>query len=1031
MAKKSVRQTRLKRGVSIPKKDKDKKGKHIRDNSKKTPGKPKRQFASSKKPTQYKSSESDSFTIVGMGASAGGLEALEKFFTHMPPDSGMAFVIVLHLDPTHESIMDSLLKKVTKMQVYQVEDGMKAQPNCVYVIPPKKDMIVMNGNLQLLDSELRRGLRRPIDFFFRSLAEDQKERAICIVLSGTGTEGTLGLKAIKGEGGLVMVQSLESAKYDGMPRSAIATDLADYILPPEDMPEQMIKYVKQFHYKLKRPAPVVIKKISNLSQKIFFMIRNQTGRDFSLYKQTVITRRIDRRMTVHQIKNLSDYVRYLQDNPMEVEKLSRELLIGATSFFRDKEAFEIMQKTVLPLLFKNKPYNQIFRVWVPACSTGEEAYSLAMLLREYMDKVKRNIKVQIFSTDLDNSAIDTARAGVYPDSISVDVTAERLHRFFSREDNSYRIIKEIRDMLIFAPQDVTKDPPFSKLDLISCRNLLIYLGSELQKRLMHLFHYSLRPNGILFLGSSETIGEMTDFFSPFDRKWKIYNHKEDISAPKVIMDFPAISLAGGMANTRKPVETTQFRKADIGELTEKILLESYTPAAVIINQKGDILYIHGRTGKYLEPAQGKASMNIMEMAHEDLRPEIGSGIRKAITEKTSTVFRDILVKTNGDTQLINLEVKPITKPEPLNGLLLVTFEEIASSKQPKMVKRADRYSKRIEQRVADLESELRTTKEHLQTTIEELETSNEELKSLNEELQSSNEELLSTNEEVETSSEELQSLNEELEMVNAELQRKIEELSGVNDDINNLLVSTEIATIFLDNELRIKRYTPAATRLMKFIETDIGRPIGDIRSNLMDHDLIKEIQGVLKTLGSLEKEVQDLNGCFYLMRILPYRTRNNVIDGITVKFVDITERKLAEKELQIVKEQKRIQEWAESITSTVREPILVLDDSLKVLSANRSFYKNFQVKPDETIGRYLYQLGNQQWDIPQLRELLEEILPQNTSFIDFKIKHDFPSLGVREMLLNARRVVDPENKATQMILLAIEDVTGKSAIRSE
>ncbi len=1018
MARKSIKQTRLKRGVSALKKDKSNRVKHRRDNPKRASGKLKRRATVPISPIRLQRPKLAEFTVVGMGASAGGLEALEKFFTHMPPDSGMTFVIVLHLDPTHESIVDSLLKKVTKMQVYQVEDGMKVQPNCVYVIPQKKDMIIMNGNLQLLESELRRGLRRPIDFFFRSLAEDQKERAICIVLSGTGTEGTLGLKAIKGEGGLVIVQSLESAKYDGMPRSAIATDLADYILPPEIMPEQMLKYVKQFHYKLKRPVPVVIKKISNLRQKIFFMIRNQTGRDFSLYKQTVITRRIDRQMTVHQIKNLSDYVSYLQDNPMEVEKLSKELLIGATSFFRDKEAYEIMQKKVLPLLLKNKPHNQIFRVWVPACSTGEEAYSLAMLLWEYMDEVKRNFKVQVFSTDLDSSAIDTARAGVYPDSISVDVSAERLHRFFSREDNVYRINKEIRDMLIFAPQDMTKDPPFSKLDLISCRNLLIYLGPELQKKLMHLFHYSLRPNGILFLGSSETIGEMTDFFSPFDRKWKIYNHKKDISAPKVIMDFPTVSLTGGEANTRKPVETTEFRKVDIGELTEKILLESYTPAAVIINQKGDILYIHGRTGKYLEPAQGKASMNIMEMAREDLRTEIGSGIRQAVTEKKSAVFRDILVKTNGDTQLIHLVVKPITKPEPLNGLLLVAFEEIASSKQSEVVKKTGRFSIRMKQRVADLESELKTTKEHLQTTIEELETSNEEL-------QSSNEELLSTNEEVETSSEELQSANEELETVNAELQRKIDELSGVNDDINNLLASTEIAVIFLDNDLRIERYTPAATRLMKFIEADIGRSIGDIRSNLVDHDLVYEIQEVLKTLGSLEKEVQDLNGCFYLMRILPYRTRNNVIDGVTVTFVDITERKLTEKELQIVKEQKRIQEEAENVASTVREPLLVLDDSLKVISANRSFYKNFQVMPDETIGRYLYQLGNQQWDIPQLRELLEKILPRNTSFTDFKMKHDFPSLGVREMLLNARRVVDPGNKVTQMILLAIEDVTGK------
>lgn len=968
-----------------------------------------------------KTKETDgAFHVVGMGASAGGLEAFSQFFSHMPEDSGMAFVLVPHLDPTHKSIIDELLKKYTNMPVSQVDDGMKVKPNHVYIIPPDRNMAIFHGTLQLIEPTERRGLRHPVDYFFRSLAEDQGEKAISIILSGTGTEGTLGLKAIKGEGGLVIVQDIKTAKYDGMPGSAISTGLVDYVLPVEKMPEQLLRYIRRIRKKPEEHEKA-IRKAPDAMQKIFMIIRNQTGHDFSSYKLNTIVRRIERRMAIHQIEKLPDYVNYLRDNPTEVEMLFKELLIRVTNFFRDQKAFEVLNKKVMPYLFDNA-LNEQLRVWVPGCSTGEEAYSLAITLHEYMSENKLDYKIQIFATDIDNEAVEIARNAIYPESISVDVSPERLRRYFSKEDNSYRVSKKIREMVVFAAQNVIKDPPFSRIDLLSCRNLLIYLGSELQKKLLPLFHYSLNPNGVLFLGSSETIGSFSDLFSTFDNKWKFFKPKMVTPLHPVALGYPGV-LPDGVGKKAAPVDTGKTPEVSLSDLTESILLKAYAPPCVIINEHGNILYFHGRTGKYLEPAPGKANLNIHEMARAGLKLELRTAVRTVINKKNEVYFENLKVKTNGDLQTCNLRVKPVSEPNHMRGMIMVIFEEIVSRELPKAKKKVP-VDKECVPRIEELEFELKSTKEQLQTTVEELEASNEELQSANEELQSSNEELQSTNEELETSKEELQSVNEELMTVNAESQNKIDELSQANDDMHNLLASTDIATIFLDNELRVKRYTPTTAQVIKLIHTDIGRPISDITLTLEYENLENDVREVLKTLIPKEQEVCDKEGKWYLMHILPYRTVENVIEGVVITFVNITAQKQLQQDLMDV------QDYVECMLVTVREPLIVLDSDLRVKSANQAFYRQFQVSKDETENRLIYKLGNGQWDIPKLRELLEEILPKNMSFKDFEVEHDFPSIGHKKMLLNAHSIKQSK-KDSKLIILSIEDVTGKGKKKSK
>ena len=847
------------------------------------------------------------FPVVGIGASAGGLAAFEAFFSGMPADTdpGMAFVLVQHLAPDHKSILVDLVRRYTRMQVFEVEDGMVVQPNCTYIIPPNHDMAFLNGALQLLEPAAPRGQRLPIDFFFRSLALDQRERAIGIVLSGTGSDGTAGVRAIKGEGGIVMVQTPASTEFDGMPRSAIATGLVDYELPAADMAAQLIAYANHAYGKLVLPATVATPKTENALKKIFVLLRAQTGHDFSLYKPSTIHRRIERRMAVQQIETFDSYVRYLQQTPSEVDTLFHDLLIGVTSFFRDPEAFKALEEQAIPKILEVKPTAGVIRAWAPGCSTGEEAYSIAILLVERMEALGQSSTVQVFATDIDSRAIAAARVGRYPASIAADISPQRLARFFTLEadGSAYRIHKGIRDMLIFSEQDVIKDPPFSKLDLISCRNLLIYMGGELQKMLIPMFHYALNPGGVLFLGTSETVGEFGELFAVLDRKSKVYQRKGNLDTTQRLALGPFLPpLTKRGAAFQQTTGKAAFQvKLSLRELTEQALLQQVAPAGALVKAQGDILYLHGRTGMYLEPASGEVGVNnILKMAREGLQRELSTALHKAVVTKEPVRAAGLRVKTNSHFTLVNLVIRPVAADPAVaaeSPLFLVVFEE-ASAAEPEAATPAavsavpgpEGSGSGAEARLATLLEELRTKEDYIQSFREEVETSNEELKSSNEEMQSVNEELQSTNEELETAKEEMQSVNEELATVNTELQTKVLDLSRVNNDMNNLLAGTGIATVFVDLRLRILRFTPAAAQIINLILSDVGRPVGHIVSNLVGYDrLVADAQAVLDTLVPKELTVQTQMGKWYSMRLQPYRTLDNVIEGAVISFVDITE----------------------------------------------------------------------------------------------------------------------------------------------
>ena len=968
-------------------------------------------------PNEKPDNKDISFPIIGMGASAGGLESFELFFRKMPPISSMAFVLIPHLDPGHASMLTEILQRNTPMPVVEALDQIKIEPDHVYVIPPNRDMSIFHGALQLSVPEAQRGQRMPIDLFLRSLGDDQGEKSICVILSGTGSDGTLGLRAIHGAGGVSFVQDPSTAKYDGMPGSAVKSGLATYVLPVEKMPEQLAAYVKSFFEKKIRPAPPAPAMTGALN-KILMRIRSVTGHDFSLYKRSTINRRIERRIAAHGIANINQYARYLQEHPGEVQLLFKELLINVTSFFRDAEAFDVLKKDIFPQLFEHKPENYIFRIWVPGCATGEEAYSLAILLRELMDDAGREYKVQIYGTDIDEDAVATARAGAYPANISIDVSPERLRRFFIKEEAGYHIRKDIRDIIVFAVQNVTRDAPFTKLDLVSCRNLLIYLEPELQNRLIPTFHYALKPDGILFLGPSESIGIYPDLFAEVKRKWKIFRSKPSTS-PAHALTATGLAWTGDHVRKGPDEEVKKTKDTNYAELIKKVLLEFYAPGAVITDEKGTILYVHGDTGRYLRPAPGKASlMNIIEMAREGLQPELRSAVYSAAIQKKQVARSNLQVKTNGGSQGVDLTVRPLPATGVATGLLLICFQDSGLPQKAKAAPGKTGAGQAKPTRVEELEQQLLYTSEILETSTADLQASNEELKSANEELQSTNEELQSTNEELETSKEELQSLNEELVTVNAEYQDKIEQLTGLQNDMKNLINAISVGTILLDGELAIKRFSREAAKVYRLIASDVGRPLGDIKSNIEGDDLAADVLAVLESLVPREKEVQTTSGGWYQVRVVPYRTLDNVIDGVVLTFSDIS----ALKHVETVALEAR--DYAQGIVDTVREPLIVLDGDLKVVSASPSFYLAFGVSPAETVGKYIYNLGNSQWDIPALRDLLEKILPGENSFDNYLVEHTFPSIGRRKILLNARSIKEKEGK-TRLILLAMEDITGR------
>ncbi len=874
------------------------------------------------------------FPIVGIGASAGGLTAFETFFRSFPRGSSvpMAFVLVQHLSPDHKSELVELVQNYTDMQVFEIEDGMPVRPNCVYVIPPNHELGIFNGNLQLLQLTEPRNHRSPIDYFFSSLAQDQSQMAIGLIFSGSGTDGSRGVCAIKSGGGMVMVQSPESAEFDSMPQAAIKTGVVDIISSVDDMPRQLLAYALQISRQGSSSSKSRTSEAASAIQKIFMLIRARTGHDFTYYKPSTIDRRIERRMAVNLVETLDDYVIKLQQVPAEIDILFQDLLIGVTSFFRDPEAFEQLERKALPqLISKKSSIGAPLRVWVCGCSTGEEAYSIAILIHEQMEAVRApaaaSMNVQIFASDIDARAIATARSGLYTASMTENVTPNRLARYFNyeAENSAYRIHKKIRDMVIFSEHDVNKDPPFSKLDLISCRNLMIYLGGELQHKLIPLFHFALEPDGFLFLGSSEGIGDFEQLFSIVDRHAKLYRRKPDYEGMpsakwqrSTNMAVFHMDVAQARVAPSSPVRTT------MKSVAEQAVLGVIAPKAALIDAKGNILYLLGRTGSFLEPASGEPGVhNIFKMSREGLRQPLSQTLHKVIaTERTETLF-NLPIRSNGHFTRFNLTVSPVSAGQ-VNGatnseekiyiVLLVethqgTSDQIAGTMGESLPMRSDtdNITRDAEALIASLSSQLQAKEEYLQNAYEELETSNEELKSSNEEMQSVNEELQSTNEELETSKEELQSINEELATVNTELQNKVADLSRLNNDMNNLLSGSGIATIFVDTKLCILRFTPSMSQIINLIASDVGRPVGHIVSNLVGYDrLVADLQKVLETLESQERRVQSTNGSWFQMRIRPYRTLDNVIEGVVITFVDVTEMKRAEDRLEKANRQSRL-----------------------------------------------------------------------------------------------------------------------------
>jgi len=889
---------------------------------------PVKKILAKKSKTDKKSDKDRDFLIVGIGASAGGLETLNAFFSIMPIDCNMAFVAIQHLSPNHRSIMASLVDRHTQMTVMQIEDGTMLEPNHIYLNPPGKNVAIFNQRLHLLDMVETVTINMPIDFFFRSLSEDRAEKAVGIILSGTASDGTLGIRAIKGEGGMVMVQKPETAKYDGMPKSAIETGIVDFILPVEKMPEALVNYSKHPFLESANKFKVTDRAVKNQMQKIFAMIRSATGHDFLHYKQNTIARRIERRLAVHHITALSDYILYLQTNPAEIDRLFKDMIIGVTRFFRDPEAFDLLAQQVLPELLSKKDPDATIRFWVTGCSTGEEAYSLAMILSEVLDKRKKHFNVQIFATDIDEGALGTARKGIYPESIGADVSPERLKRFFKKTPGGFKVIKQLRDMVVFSLQNVVKDPPFSRLDMVSCRNLMIYMDNVLQKKIIPLFHYTLFPGAILFLGPSESIGENADLFGTINSKWKIFERKKDLEGAVVAYH------AGNNYNARQGAESKEkenlLPKSSLNEMAERAILYEYAPAGVLIDDKFEIQHFVGNTDRYLATPTGKPIFNILDMAREGIKHPLSVALHKMVRNKKEAFLKNIQVHNKDTFCVVDIFVKQMTERGVPLGFFLVIFKDKTPAKAANKKKTGALKAKEEDAALHTLEQELQSTREYLQSTIEELETSNEELRSANEELQSLNEEMQSTNEELETSKEEIQSTNEELCTVNTELQDKVDEFSRVNGDMDNLLAATEIASIFLDADFCIKRYTPAAAKIVSLIQTDIGRPISDLKTRFSHIDLADMAENVLKDLNPMETEVKSNDFIWYAIKVIPYRTTDNVIDGVVVTFIDVHKIKQAEKIRRLA-----------TVLQDSNDAVMVMDLKGNILSWNKGAQKMY------------------------------------------------------------------------------------------
>ena len=941
--------------------------------------------------------------VVGIGTSAGGLQSLKEFFSAMPIDSDLAFVVIQHLDPHHVSYMADLLAKCTKMTVVQAEDGMPVEANSVYTIPPNRFLTIRNSHLCLTEPVKHGGARMPIDFFFRSLAEDKHEKAICIIFSGSGSDGTLGLREVRGAGGMTLVQQPETAQFDAMLRSAIRTGMVDRVLPLKEMPDAILNYARQSYAGLIGDDTARFDSLD----AILDLLATRNENDFTAYKKTTLLRRIERRMGLNHIASLSDYLRFLQENPDEIDYLAKDMLIGVSSFFRDAEAFDELRRTVIAPLIRERDSNSPLRVWVPGCATGEEPYSIAILLREELAAANKTCPIQLFASDVAGDSLKFAREGMYPRSIAADVSEQRLNDFFTKQDSTYQISKRLRESIIFSAQNLLTEAPFSKLDLISCRNFLIYIEPIVQRRILSLFAFALNPGGYLFLGKSDGMAGPSGLFTAVSSKWRIYRRNNSVQPG--ISEF-LFSFAGKTRGAAPPQKWEPLASLNLSELNQHVLLKHFAASIALIDEQGNILHFYGATQRYLEHPTGEASLNLLNMLENRLAAKFRIALGNVVQKNEPVTLERVQFNRDDSSLLVNVTIRPVIRHLRGDRLFAVIFEDV--HEQAPAVSHAEAQAKKIgedESLVMQLELELRTLKAEFQTTINEYETSAEELKA-------ANEEILSINEELETSKEEIQAVNEELNTVNNQLNMKVEEITQVNNDLVNFLNSSEIATIFLDNEFRIKRFTPSAVKLMNLISSDVGRPLSHVTHQFVSVDLTAAAEKVLHSLAGIEKDIQASSGDWYVMRCLPYRTLDNKIDGVIFTFTDVSALKRSEESMQAARN------YAENIVQTIREPLLVLDRDLRVISANRAFYQTFQVSPQDTQNRHIFELGHRQWDIPQLRDLLEDILPSNTKFEDFEVDFDFPGIGPRTMLLNARRISNGSDP-TEFILLVLEDFT--------
>jgi two-component system CheB/CheR fusion protein len=961
------------------------------------------------------------FPVVGVGASAGGLEAFSTLISHLRETTGMAFVLVQHLDPSHQSALEEILSRKTKIPVRQVTDSMPVEPDHVYVIPANTDMTIKDGSLRLSPRTVSGGPHRPIDNFFRSLAEDCGDRAISVVLSGTASDGTAGSKAVKEVGGLTFAQDEATAKYSSMPASAVAAGCIDFVLPPKKIAEELSR-ISKLPY-VRRTLPPQDEPLGTDSKNgmngLFAMLREAKGVDFSLYKQSTLQRRVKRRMVVNNVEKLPEYVHFVKKHPAELTELYSDFLIPVTDFFRDPAAFQALRHLVFTQIFANARSAPV-RIWVPGCSTGEEAYSLAMLFMEFWsDNDKSSTHpatppLQVFATDISDDALDRARAASYSESALTGVSPARLKRFFVPLDGRYRIQTAIRELCVFARQNIAKDPPFSSLDLISCRNLLIYLGPDLQKRVIPSLHYALKPSGYLVVGSAESLNSFTDQFAVVDKKHRIYKKRN--TGARLITYFSGVD-----ASLRRPVDSKTANPSPSGLTLERevdrILDTRFAPASVVVNSDMEIVRFRGQTSAFLDLPSGQPTFSLAKMAREGLFLDLRTAFRKAKKENTAVRKEGVALPKNGKSRLIDLEVIPIGSQGVGERFYLIVFQEGRRQAEDFHVDRRksgklSRKDSALARQNQHLSRELRHLREQLQSIVEENEANSEEFKTANEEVLSANEELQSTNEELETAKEELQSSNEELTTLNEEMQNRNTELGIANNDLLNLLANANITVVMVDNEARIRRFTPPAQELLGLRPDDAGRRIAQIRGAVEVNNLEEIVLETIETVQSREREVRDVQGTWYQLRVRPYKTMDNRIDGAVISFQDITAVKRSLEQMKL---------YADALIQNAKQPTLLLDSDLRVVVANRAFYDSFQVSPQQTENQLIYELGNNQWNIPALRQLLNRITRDDSRVDVFEVRHSFDLLGDRIMLLNARRVEPREGEF--LIFLSIDDVT--------